>query len=110
MELEYVLEEVLREIDAAVQDLRRKYEGEEQRYRLDISEDDDDASACPLCRMSKHLSKDWCSRFCPWYLFEQRSCLSGPSYLVQGEQARSSRINRWERLIEAEFKRRGVCR
>jgi hypothetical protein len=110
MDLKDVTDEVLREIDAAVRDLRRKYDGERQEYRLYLAEDDDESSNCPLCRLSKHLIGDWCSKFCPWIIIEGRNCLTAPSYFSQDEQARSSRINRWERLIEAEFKRRGVCR
>ena len=110
--LKEVSTETLRESLLALADLRRKYKGEAQTYKLP-SEDFD----CPLCRMVLYLEPgaplncgEGCKPFCPWYFAEG---ISGSTFLCviagydnKRRPQRLARITRWEKAITAEISAR----
>ena len=92
--------EILQEAMLAVQDLRRKYLGEEQITQYA-------SRVCPLCDFTDSLEISNCT-YCPWMILDGYICSVGPGdvenyYLTQSISERLRRIDRWETALVEEL-------
>jgi len=93
---------ILTESLLAIQDLRRKYLGQEQitQYAGSTDKTVDCVERCPLCKFSSsYKDENHPDCICPWFWMEGVECCSSKltkKYFDESVQERLARIDRWE--------------